>query len=223
MSKRIVFISDTHGLHRQLELPDGDLLIHGGDMTDYGELAVVEDFDAWLGELPHRHKIVIAGNHDFCFEQQPVEAQRRLTQATYLQDELVTVEGMRIYGSPWQPWFLNWAFNLHRGLDIKAKWDLIPDEVDLLVTHGPPFGLGDRTYTGNDVGCRDLLAAAERIRPRLHVYGHIHEGRGIFDVGGTRYMNASSCDTFCQYLRPPYVIDFDPVSGEMHAVTAEPS
>ena len=125
---RVVFIADTHGLHARVEIPDGDILVHAGDICMRGEFEEVEAFNSWLEALPHRHKIVIAGNHDFCFERQPQKAQKRLAGCTYLQDAGVTVEGIRFYGSPWQPWFYDWAFNLPRGgRELKARWTAIPD------------------------------------------------------------------------------------------------
>jgi len=188
----VVAISDTHGYHRELtQIPEGDLLIHAGDLTLSGRLAEVDDFDRWLGTLPHPHKVVIAGNHDWCFEQEPSEARARIRNAVYLEDEGVELAGLRIHGSPWQPWFLDWAFNLHRGSRIAARWAMIPEKTDILVTHGPPHGIGDLTFSGHHVGCEDLLDRIRQIRPRLHVFGHIHEAAGVWEVDGTVFVNAS--------------------------------
>jgi len=207
MALRVVAISDTHTQHRSIDVPNGDVLIHAGDITGRGDPKVVRDFNAFLGELPHRHKIVIAGNHDFCFERDPEPTEKLLTSCTYLRDSAVTVEGLKVYGSPWQPWFFDWAFNLQRGEEIRAKWDLIPDDTDILVTHGPPHGILDRTMRGKDVGCRDLREAIERVRPRVHVFGHIHEGYGRYDDGQTLFMNASSCDFSYRPVNPAFIID----------------
>lgn len=205
---KIVCISDTHGLHRRVRVPDGDVLVHAGDLTSRGELSTVEDFNAWLGTLPHPHKVVIAGNHDFCFEDPARRAAERLTHATYLQDSGVTVAGLRIWGSPWQPWFHDWAFNLPRGQALKDKWDLIPGGTDILITHGPPHGIGDRTQSGERAGCEDLAeAVATRIRPKLHVFGHIHEGYGMSTRGPTTYVNASICTLAYQPVQPPIVVE----------------
>src|SRR4029453_10448992 len=111
---RVVMIADTHGLHRSVRVPEGDLLIHAGDVTSFGELDTVADFNGWIGALPHPHKVVIAGNHDFCFDKSD-DAARILTNATYLFDAETAACGVRIWGSPWQPWFFDWAFNLQRG------------------------------------------------------------------------------------------------------------
>src|SRR5262245_57714244 len=142
---RIVCISDTHTRHEELEMPPGDILVHAGDLTDLGDETDVVDFDRWLGTLPYPHKIVIAGNHDFLFERDPVRARRLITNAVYLQDSEVEVEGLRFWGSPWQPWFYDWAFNLARGEPLAAKWRLIPEQTDVLITHGPPAGICDTT------------------------------------------------------------------------------
>ena len=204
---RIVLISDTHGFHRSVRLPEGDLLIHAGDLTNHGEIEQVADFNDWLGALPHPRKIVIAGNHDFCFEKSD-RAARLLTNATYLLDSGTTVSGLRIWGSPWQPWFFDWAFNLQRGPEIRAKWKLIPDGTDILVTHGPPLRFGGRTVSGEDAGCADLRdEIRSRVHPRLHVFGHIHEGYGIFRDGGTTFVNASICTVEYHPNNRPVVVD----------------
>ncbi|MFT5197136.1 MAG: Icc-related predicted phosphoesterase [Cellvibrionaceae bacterium] len=191
MKLKLVLISDTHGLHDRLDVPAGDILLFAGDMADHGTLEEVADFNRFLGELPHKHKIIICGNHDFAFERQPAEAQALITNATYLQDEAVTVEGVKIYGSPWQPWFHDWAFNLQRGAEIREKWDLIPADTDILITHGPPMGIGDKTFMGSKVGCEELTKVVKLIQPKIHLFGHIHEAAGQWQIGETLYVNAS--------------------------------
>src|SRR5262245_14069279 len=179
---KVVLLSDTHNLHDRIEVPEADLLIHAGDATMKGRLEEVLAFDAWLGTLPHRHKVVVAGNHDFLFERQPREARQALRNAVYLQDSGVEIEGLAIWGSPWQPWFHDWAFNLERGEPLRAVWSRIPEGTDVLVTHGPPYGILDEVLPSPHgppqdphAGCEDLLAAVRRIRPRVHLFGHIHE------------------------------------------------
>jgi Icc-related predicted phosphoesterase len=208
MSIRLVAISDTHGLHRHLTIPDGDILIHAGDITGHGQMEQVADFNDWLGTLPHRHKIVIAGNHDFCFEDQPEETAALLTNCIYLFDEAITLDGLYFYGSPWQPWFFDWAFNLRRGPEIRAKWELIPPETDVLITHGPPLGYGDLTSHGECVGCADLLESVRQKRPKLHIFGHIHEGYGMMQNEHTTFINASSCNLQYRPVQRPFVYDW---------------
>jgi len=205
---KIIAISDTHGLHKSLTIPDGDILIHAGDLCNHGTLEEVIDFNDFLGTLPHPHKIVIAGNHDFCFEKDRKACEEILTNCIYLEDQEVTIDGIRFYGSPWQPWFYDWAFNLERGSEIRAKWDLIPDGIDVLITHGPPYGIGDLTFRKDHAGCQDLLEVVERIKPGLHIFGHIHEGYRITSNGKTTFINASSCDHLYQPVNPPLVHEF---------------
>ena len=207
MTVKIVAIADTHNLHRALTVPAGDILVHAGDMTSRGTKEEVEEFNDYLGGLPHRHKIVIAGNHDLCFEREPELSASLLTNGMYLEDEAITVNGIVFYGSPWQPAFFNWAFNLERGPEIREKWDLIPEGVDVLVTHGPPFGYGDETARGEKVGCRDLLAVVQRRKPRAHIFGHIHEGAGIYSSAHTKFINASCCDRWYEPVNAPVVFE----------------
>lgn len=204
---RIVCVSDTHGQGRSLAVPNGDVLVHAGDLTGMGHLGQLAKEAAWLRTLPHRTKVVIAGNHDFGFQHEPREAVALFDGMIYLEDATATVDGVRFYGSPWQPRFFDWAFNLDRGSAIRARWDLIPPGIDVLVTHGPPAGVLDRTERGEEVGCADLLAAVARVRPRVHVFGHIHEGYGTVERDGTTFVNASGCDKRYRPVNPPIVVD----------------
>ena len=206
-------ISDTHGKRDYIQVPDGDILIHAGDITSRGETWQVEKFNHWLGKLPHKHKIVIAGNHDFCFERNQA-CRELITNAVYLQDAAFEAAGFKFYGSPWQPWFHDWAFNLQRGPDILAKWKLIPTDTDILITHGPPKGHGDLVgrvlFADEDphVGCQDLLdEVTTRIKPKLHVFGHIHEAYGRSTDGQTIFVNACNLDLGYKPVNPPLVVD----------------
>lgn len=202
---RIVCISDTHGRHGGLPVPDGDLLLHAGDLSRRGTREQIEAVDDWFATLPHRHKVVIAGNHDFGLEQP--EGRTWIRNATYLEDEGIEVEGLRIWGSPWQPRFFDWAFNLDRGEPLRAMWAKIPPGTDVLLTHGPPLGVLDRTVNGDAVGCADLMDAVRRVRPRLHVFGHIHEAYGQVEHDGTLFVNASSLDVTYRGVHPAVVVD----------------
>lgn len=188
---RVVCVSDTHGGHRHTAVPDGDILVHGGDLTAHGTLEDVEDFDRWLGTLPHTHKVAICGNHDWCFQNEPDEARKRLTNAIYLQDSACEIAGLIFYGSPWTPLFWDWAFMLSEA-ELFDKWAVIPPRVDVLVTHGPPHGILDVTNRGECAGSRTLLHRVLEVGPRLHVFGHIHEAAGRRDEGGTTFVNAST-------------------------------
>ncbi|KAH9380728.1 hypothetical protein HPB48_008890 [Haemaphysalis longicornis] len=192
---RFVCISDTHncgGRGTLHAVPAGDVLLHAGDFTMVGSAEEVDAFNAFLGTLPHRHKIVIAGNHELSFDpdttwlaasrepavvDEAVAAmKRRLGNCTYLQDAEVTVFGLKVYGSPWQPCHNHWAFNLQRGRALLDKWERIPVDTDVLLTHTPPIGHGDLCVLDQHVGCVELLSVVQnRVRPRYHVFGHIHE------------------------------------------------
>ncbi len=213
---RLVLISDTHNQHPRLVLPPGDLLVHAGDFTMRGTEPEVTAFGSWLEAQPFEHKIVVAGNHDFLFERDPLRARALLPpDAHYLLDSEVTLGGLRFWGAPWQPWFMDWAFNLKRGPELAAKWALIPEGVDVLITHGPPQGTADRTTSGEDVGCADLARAMARVKPRLSVFGHIHEGYGVYGD----LVNAATCDRRYRLVNPPIVIDLEPGRGEPVVVT----
>ncbi len=206
---KIICISDTHNLHKHIQnIPDGDLLIHAGDLTRRGSLEDVESFNSWLGELPHKYKVCISGNHDFCFEQRPEEARSLITNAHYLQDEEITIGGLKIYGSPWQPWFYNWAFNLRRGEPLREKWEKIPSDIDILITHGPPHGILDRVFTGEKVGCEELLLKLRFFENlKLHVFAHIHEARGTYEHQGIKMVNASICTLAYKSINEPIVVE----------------
>lgn len=148
-------------------------------MSSVGRPNEIMDFNEFLGTLNYKYKIIIAGNHDYLFEREPKHAQDIITNAIYLQDSEIEIEGMKIYGSPWQPNFNDWAFNLPRGKSLRDKWAMIPEDTDILITHGPPLGHGDETIWGNITGCRELLKRILIVKPKYHIYGHIHEGYGI--------------------------------------------
>lgn len=198
---KIVALSDTHGRHRRLDVPEGDILIVAGDITGGG--VRLEDVADWLDELDHPHKFVVAGNCDGTIERDPDAARRVLSSATYLQDEAVEAEGLKIYGSPWQPVFLNMAFNLPRGEPLAKKWASIPEDTDVLVTHGPPHGVLDETSRGERVGDRALATRVTDVRPGLHIFGHIHESRGTDRRDDTLFVNAA-CNSSG---RNPFVLE----------------
>lgn len=198
----LVVMADTHGFHSGYDVPAGDILIHAGDLTRTGSLDELDETNHFLGSLPHEHKLVIAGNHDFCCERQPEIARAHLGAVTYLRDASIELCGLRFYGSPWQPEFFAFAFNLPRGAQLAAKWAAIPDDTDVLITHGPPAGFGDRTWNGERPGCADLLDRVREVQPRLHLFGHIHEDRGQWIEGKTTFVNVTTNE--CEH--PPTVL-----------------
>lgn len=194
---RIVCVSDTHGGHRRLEPPDGDVLLIGGDVTDQGTVESLREFDDYLGTLDHEEIVLVAGNHDTCFEDHPVRARHALTNARYLEDESTHIAGVRIYGSPWQPRLVEtetsiFAFDLPRGAPLAERWEAIPDATDVLVTHTPPQGVRDEIYTGDALGCRALRTRLEEVDPDLHVFGHVHEQPGVTRADTRCYVNAAT-------------------------------
>ena len=208
---KIVVLGDTHNRHDQIEVPDGDLLIHAGDFTLRGNLVEVTKFLDWFENQPHQFKVFIAGNHDFLFEDQPGIA-RGLVEGRnfyYLQDSSVIFdnENLKIFGSPWQPWFHNWAFNLQRGEEIARKWNQIPNDIDILVTHGPPHGILD--FADNSVehvGCEELKKKVLEIKPKIHIFGHIHEAYGVEEGDYTLFVNGCNCNLDYEVVNKPVVL-----------------
>ncbi len=209
-SMKIVFISDTHGFHDQVFLPEGDMIVHAGDLSKRGLAMEIQAFVDWFAQLPYRYKVFIGGNHDFYLEDRPALFKEMLTDAViYLEDDWIEIEGIKIWGSPITPFFFDWAFNRQRGADINRYWTPIPDDIDILVTHGPPLGFGDRVYSGDLVGCSDLLEAVKRVAPQYHVFGHIHEAYGIYKNEKTTFINASVVNLQYQVVNAPIVVNYE--------------
>lgn len=213
---KLVCISDTHEFEDQIQLPVGDVLIHAGDIIYRGEETVaLIKFLTWMKAQPFQHKILIAGNHDFCFETSRAGHARQLCKdagVIYLQDDGVQIDGINFWGSPWQPWFYDWAFNAYRGKDIAYHWSKIPDDTNVLITHGPVKGILDGAPSGfnkiEHVGCEDL---ADRIgnlpNIKAHICGHIHNGYGHVEIAGVHFVNASICTEEYQPINAPIVIE----------------
>lgn len=213
---RIVAVADTHTFQEDLgQLPDGDVFVHAGDIVRAGTLEEMATPAAWIRSLPHRHKIIVAGNHDWCFSRE-----REATCAlfgegvTYLEDSGCTIGGIQFWGAPWQPEYGGWAFNLPRGPALAEKWSLIPDACDVLITHGPPKGIGDRGGMAVRAGCEELRSAVQRSAPLLHLFGHIHQDGGVFVDGPTTFANVTTWE--CE--RGATVIDIDESTREVRAI-----
>lgn len=207
---KIVFISDTHGQHRKLKnLPKADLIIHGGDVSKLGKAHEVEDFIHWFLRLDYAHKIFIAGNHDFYFEDYSRDfIQKKLTSnCHYLSNSGVEIEDVKIWGSPVTPTFFNWAFNVNRGKPIQKYWNMIPSDTDILVTHGPIGGILDRTTSNINAGCDDLLKTVNKVKPKFHLFGHIHEAYGKEKVKETTFVNGSLLNEKYELVNSPVEID----------------
>lgn len=232
---KITFISDTHSKHNMIskDLPGGDILIHAGDFMNSGRNPMdIYQFCKWFEGLEqYDNKVFIAGNHDRLFETDPEMASEiygAYENITYLQDEELAIyydgpngdmpeENIRIYGSPWQPEFYNWAFNLPRhGEEMKEKWDAIPDNTDILITHGPPFGYLD--IPGGQsirVGCEMLRERVDAFKPKIHVFGHIHGSAGYYFNGHTHFINAAVLNESYMYANLPLNIEWDNITNEI--------
>lgn len=211
----ITFISDTHGKHRELDgqLPGGDVLVHCGDISNVGRLSEVETFLKWFERQDYEYTIFIAGNHDFAFQNPSpymhgsVNILLEEYSNVYLQDSSVVINGVKFYGSPWTPEFNNWAFNMTPE-QLEEKWLSIPDDTDVLITHGPPKGILDVTREGLSVGDPALTQALSRVRPKIHAFGHIHEANGIRELtNGMICINASSVNRDYQVVNKPITME----------------
>ncbi len=186
-----MLLSDTHGLHREIDMPDGDILLHAGDFTMFcKDVGGLREFNQWLGELPHRYKCVVPGNHEFILESD-LRHRAILSNAKVLVNESITLLGLKIWGSPVTP-LRGVAFGLSSAAERRAVYSSIADDTDVLITHGPPFGILDSAGDSElHSGCRELLDAVSRVKPRLHVFGHCHGGHGLVSGADTLFVNAA--------------------------------
>ena len=230
---KITFISDTHTKHDELsydpkDLLGGDLLVHTGDIMNSGRNPMdIYKFCKWFdGLAQYDHKVFIAGNHDRLFETDPEMASEIYTSyknIDYLQDDWIQVgddeKMVKIYGSPWQPEFYSWAFNLPRqGKELEAKWAAIPTNTDILLTHGPAQGHLDTSgppYNEPNLGCELLAERIAEFKPKIHVCGHIHGGYGYKFDGHTHFFNASILNERYEYVNKPMTVDWNPETNEL--------
>lgn len=214
---KLICISDVHNKISDVVLPPGDLLIIAGDLTMKGTTKEYIKFNNDLEKIKSLYKygvMVINGNHDFLGQKDFNFSKLLLTNVNYyLQDSEVTIEGVKFWGSPWQPFFYNWAFNLHRGKAIAEKWTLIPEDTNVLITHGPPKNILD-IVEGNwgiteHVGCEDLLHRIMQLsKLKAHIFGHLHlNGGKVIKSNNTIFANASICDESYSPTNSPIVIE----------------
>ncbi len=215
---KILVISDTHGRHNELKLAQADVLVHAGDLTNDVGRKSLRDFLIWFEKQDFQYKCFCAGNHDGAFEKWPDLARAMVKEvapsAIYLENSEVIINGLKFYGSPITPTFYNWYFNKDRGEQIKRYWDMIPSDTDVLITHGPPYGVLDKAMREDfpgayeNAGCKDLLDAIKRVRPKLWVGGHLHHcGGQTQTIDGTIFCNAAVVDDSYNLVRHGVTIE----------------
>jgi Icc-related predicted phosphoesterase len=208
---KVVCISDTHTEHGCLTIPACDLLIHAGDFTYEGNFCQVRDFCQWFAsQTQAKHRVVIAGNHELgldpnCGRQYNAAAYGMIKdddRFIYLENSTTIIEGYKIWGCPWTPRFFDWAFNatreedetFERGPSLKAIYNTVPTDTDIIVCHGPPYNILDKNIEGENVGSKEMIDVLRHRNVKLYICGHLHEGRGIVEKDGTIFVNASSLD-----------------------------
>jgi len=205
---KLVIISDTHGHHNKINLPKGDVLIHCGDFSYQGTKQEIDNFTDWFISTKFKYKILVAGNHDFFLARHKNyfdDVHER--DLIYLFNNSVVIEGIKFWGSPYTPNYKNLAFNKHRGSSIKEIWDKIPMNTDIVITHGPPVGILDKTVSGLSVGCEDLRNRITEVSPLLHIFGHIHESFGIRHNDQTVFINSSLTNKKKELVNEPIAIE----------------
>ena len=215
---KLVVTSDCHGRLSQARIPQGDVLILAGDLLANRsgdpdidaafQLNALRELDDFCGRLGFKHVLAIAGNHDWVFERYKGAA-HVLKHIVYLEDSATVIDGVKFWGSPHQPWFFDWAFNWPRnGKELAHYWSLIPEDTDVLITHGPPFGILDLPFgKGEPAGCELLLKRVQEVNPRVHIFGHIHGSYGELRIGGTHFVNACLCNAVYHPVNPPHVLE----------------
>ncbi len=193
---KLIFISDTHGCHRELNLPEGDMIIHAGDICNQGNVSHVEDFLQWYSDLDYKYKIFIQGNHDRDLNQNnesiiPTELPNNLI---YLHHSSIEIDGLKIWGSPFQE------------ENEESDWSMIPEDADIIITHNPPHGILDTAPSGNLRGVEKLRERIEKIQPKLHLFGHIHFSYGRLETEKTLYLNGSNYEASIDAIQNPYFL-----------------
>jgi len=222
---RLVVVSDTHGFHTGMQVPDGDVLVCCGDWSrGFGSWLDTVRFARWMAKWPHEHKLVTPGNHDYAVHENMYRAERLFEQhgCVLVAKRRVEIDGVVFDGGPWgsesgaNP---AWGFECPKR-ERERHWGLIGN-VDVLITHFPPHGVLDETRKGARQGCPVLRRhVLKRIRPRLHLFGHTHEGHGVHEENGTTFVNASCCTrldfakegsftTMTMGIRDPLVYDLE--------------
>lgn len=229
VSLKIVAISDVHGKWNKIQIPKCDILISAGDYSFRGERHMVKDFHRWLNKQPAKHIISVQGNHELLVEKYFLEckeiAKEECNRVHFIEEDLIEIEEIKIYCSAWTPYFNNWAYNAGRTISEAALyqkpfigdiWNRIPDDIDILVTHGPPYEILDLAPVNRinpiprNVGCERLKERIKSLKKLTHhIFGHIHNDYGIKQIDGITYINASICNEAYQPLNEPIVVDYE--------------
>lgn len=212
---RLVAISDTHNQHKKITIPDGDILVHAGDACGSGTFREMADFLTWFSGQPHPYKIYVPGNH--CrYAQESAFRGIVPDNVICLIDQSVSILGYKFYGSPWTPEFsIGWAFNKPRGEELCKTWAKIPEDTEVLITHGPPHGILDTVVQDNGAhlsqGCEELRKVVLAMSSlKVHVFGHIHVHHNQMSqmtVNNTKFVNASQLNDRYEIANPPVGID----------------
>ncbi|MFA5366604.1 MAG: metallophosphatase domain-containing protein [Dehalococcoidia bacterium] len=208
---KICIISDTHNKHKYLKnLPEADVIVHCGDITSVGRNHEVANFMDWFSALDKfKHKIFIAGNHDFLFERESIYAKTLVPDnVIYLEDNGVEIDEIRFWGSPVSKPFNNWAFNRPEE-KLLQHWQVVPADTDVLITHTPPYSIMDwvdwnRSHEGSPTLYKEVV---ERIKPKIHCFGNIHGGYGMKTLDGITFVNASNLDEDYVCVNAPIVLE----------------
>ena len=215
---KLVLISDTH-LNLVKNLPIGDVLVHCGDWSGRGSLVDLQIFcnQIKIYKQQFKHVLCVPGNHDWnAYDHGPL-TKLSIEEAggVYLHDAEIIIDGVKFYGSGWQPAFCDWAFNLPRGQALQDKWDMIPDDVEVLLTHSPPHGILDKldehgSVPGEHVGCWNLKnTIVSRLKKlKVNSFGHIHCNGGRIDIqNGVTYVNAAVLNEEYKQKQLPIVVE----------------
>jgi Icc-related predicted phosphoesterase len=206
---KLCIISDTHDQHEFISLPEADCIIHCGDMSLRGTYNELKNFMDWFSNLSqYKYKICIAGNHDWLFERDPNLAKTLIPKnVIYLEDSKIEIDGVMFYGTPAQKIFCNWAFNKNE-YELIKHWSLISDDTDVLITHQPPYGVRDCVIEGSNEGSKSLWhEVINRIKPKIHCFGHIHESYGMLKQSDITFVNASVLDAEYYCVNEPILIE----------------
>lgn len=217
---KIVAISDVHGKWNKIkDIPECDVLISAGDYSFRGEEHMVKDFHKWLSKQKAKHVISVQGNHELWvesnFEAAKAVAEKACPGVHFIGDHgTVVIDGVKFHGSAYTPWFHNWAWNKQRGIELAQEWAKIPEDTNVLITHGPVAGILDLVLHVDGspkerVGCHDLLAKIVTLdQLKYHICGHIHSGYGEYNFHGKKFINASICDEMYMPTNPITVFEY---------------